>query len=60
MGGGISYGTITGKSTSLFGSEPIYIIAIDGLQNEYAVTADALTLTRSKKNIEPTEQPKNE
>lgn len=60
-GGGQSYGTITGTAKSLFDDGRIFLIAIDGLEGEYAAHQESLTEVRTKsKNANKTKkQPKN-
>lgn len=49
VGGGISYGVITGESVDVFDNSRVYIIAIDGLHGEYAAHPESLTITRKKR-----------
>lgn len=64
-GGGQSYGTITGTAKSLFDDGRIFLIAIDGLEGEYAAHQESLTEVRTRsKNANNTKkskkkQPKN-
>ena len=41
-GGGQSYGTVTGTAKSIFDGGQMFLIAIDGLEGEYAVHPEAL------------------
>ena len=55
-GGGQSYGTITGTAKSLFDDGRIFLIAIDGLEGEYAAHQESLTEVRTRS--ESTKKPK--